>query len=47
MNLPADLKAVLKKIRGDQPLALALCGTGDADAMALAGLAAERPHACA
>lgn len=36
-----DLKKVLKKIRGDQELALALWETGNADAMYLAGLAAD------
>lgn len=37
----ADLKTVLKKIRGDQALALALYDTGNSDAMYLAGLAAD------
>lgn len=36
-----DLKKVLKKIKGDQELALALWETGNGDAMYLAGLAAD------
>tara|TARA_R110002072_G_scaffold303099_1_gene493474 strand:+ start:194197 stop:194904 length:708 start_codon:yes stop_codon:yes gene_type:complete len=36
-----DLKKVLKKIKGDQELALALWDTGNGDAMYLAGLAAD------
>jgi 3-methyladenine DNA glycosylase AlkD len=36
-----DLKKVLKKIKGDQDLALALWDTGNGDAMYLAGLAAD------
>lgn len=36
-----DLKKVLKKIKGDQHLALALWETGNGDAMYLAGLAAD------
>jgi 3-methyladenine DNA glycosylase AlkD len=36
-----DLKTVLKKIKGDQKLALALWETGNGDAMYLAGLAAD------
>lgn len=37
----SELKVVLKKIRGDQALALALYDTGNSDAMYLAGLAAD------
>ncbi|NNF00848.1 MAG: DNA alkylation repair protein [Pyrinomonadaceae bacterium] len=37
----ADLKKVLKKIKGDQDLALKLYETGNSDAMYLAGLAAD------
>jgi len=37
----ADLKGVLKKIKGDQALALELYATGNHDAMYLAGLAAD------
>lgn len=37
----ADLKKVLKKIKKDQELALALYNTGNADAQYLAGLAAD------
>lgn len=36
-----DLKKVLKKIKGEQELALALWETGNGDAMYLAGLAAD------
>lgn len=36
-----ELKKVLKKIKGDQDLALALWDTGNGDAMYLAGLAAD------
>lgn len=36
-----DLKKVLKKIKGDQQLALDLYDTGNSDAMYLAGLAAD------
>jgi len=36
-----DLKKVLKKIKGDQDLALSLWETGNGDAMYLAGLAAD------
>lgn len=36
-----DLKKVLKKIKGDQELALALWDTGNGDAMYLAGLSAD------
>lgn len=36
-----DLKGVLKKIKGDQELALELYATGNYDAMYLAGLAAD------
>jgi len=37
----ADLKKILKKIKGDQELALELWETGNADAMYLAGLLAD------
>ena len=37
----ADLKQVLKKIKGDQELALGLYASGNYDAMYLAGLAAD------
>jgi 3-methyladenine DNA glycosylase AlkD len=37
----ADLKKILKKIKGDQDLALALWETSNADAMYLAGLLAD------
>jgi hypothetical protein len=37
----ADLKVIAKKIRGDQELALELYGTGNYDAMYLAGLVAD------
>lgn len=37
----ADLKKTLKKIKGDQDLALELYETGNSDAMYLAGLAAD------
>lgn len=36
-----DLKKILRKIKGDQELALALWETGNGDAMYLAGLAAD------
>ncbi len=37
----ADLKKTLKKIKGDQQLALELYETGNSDAMYLAGLLAD------
>ncbi|MEZ5344996.1 MAG: DNA alkylation repair protein [Pyrinomonadaceae bacterium] len=37
----ADLKRILKKIKGDQKLALELYATGNSDAMYLAGLLAD------
>ncbi len=37
----ADLKVILKRIKGDQQLALDLWETGNSDAMYLAGLAAD------
>lgn len=37
----ADLKVILKRIKGDQQLALDLWDTGNSDAMYLAGLAAD------
>lgn len=37
----ADLKKVLREIKGDQELAMALWDTGNSDAMYLAGLAAD------
>jgi 3-methyladenine DNA glycosylase AlkD len=37
----ADLKIIAKKIKGDQPLALALYDTGNYDAMYLAGIIAD------
>jgi len=37
----ADLKTIAKRIKGDQPLALALYKTGNYDAMYLAGMVAD------
>jgi 3-methyladenine DNA glycosylase AlkD len=37
----ADLKLIAKKIKGDQPLAMALYATGNLDAMYLAGIVAN------